>query len=227
MADLFTYLDWRGDLTFSERALNPIDGVILARAAYFPYAKILTPGDMRGMRLADAARAFEALENLPQIVLRADDVRLIAALRESARFAELMVCAYADELDAPTQTQFSAVTFVLPDGARVVSFRGTDSTLIGWKEDFNMGFVCPVPAQTLAVSYLEDIAARAPDAPLYVVGHSKGGNLAVYAAAFCREEVQPRIRTVYNYDGPGFDQTVLARDGYRHIRERVRTYVPL
>ena len=81
MADLFTYLDWRGDLTFSERALNPIDGVILARAAYFPYAKILTPGDMRGMRLADAARAFEALENLPQIVLRADDVRLIAALR--------------------------------------------------------------------------------------------------------------------------------------------------
>lgn len=226
MADLFTYLDWRGDLTFSERALNPIDGVILARAAYFPYAKILTPGDMRGMRLADAARAFEALENLPQIVLRADDVRLIAALRESARFAELLVCAYADELDAPTQTQFSAVTFILPDGARVVSFRGTDSTLIGWKEDFNMGFVCPVLAQTLAVSYLEDIAARAPDAPLYVVGHSKGGNLAVYAAAFCREEVQPRIRTVYNYDGPGFDQTVLARDGYRRIRDRVRTYVP-
>ena len=93
MADLFTYLDWRGDLTFSERTLNPIDGMILARAAYFPYAKILTPGDTQGMRLADALQALEALDGLPQLVLRADDVRLIAALRESARFAELTVCA--------------------------------------------------------------------------------------------------------------------------------------
>ena len=226
MADLFTYLDWRGDLTLSERPLNAVDGVILARAAYFPYARILTPGGRQEMRLADAAQAFAALENLQDVVLRADDVRLIAALGASGRFAELTVGSYADELEAQTQTQFSAVTFRLPDGARVVSFRGTDNTLIGWKEDLNMGVVCPVPAQTLAVSYLESIADSTPDAPLYVVGHSKGGNLAVYAAAFCREGVQARIRTVYNYDGPGFDQTVLAQGGYRRICERVRTYVP-
>ena len=124
-----------------------------------------------------------------------------------------------------TQTQFSAITFKLTEDTYFVVYRGTDNTLVGWKEDFNMSFVCPVPAQTLAVEYLEMIAKQF-DGKIIVGGHSKGGNLAVYAAAFCDPEIQERITMVYNYDGPGFTENVLAEEGYKRICGRIKTYVP-
>ena len=88
-----------------------------------------------------------------------------------------------------------------------------------------MGFVCPVPAQQLAVGYLEE-AAKGYDGEFLIGGHSKGGNLAVYSAAFCKKEIQPKIKTVWNYDGPGFDEKVLSKTGYKNICDRVRTFVP-
>ena len=106
-----------------------------------------------------------------------------------------------------------------------MAYRGTDSTLVGWKEDFNMAFTTPVPAQRTAAEYLRARAAEKPG-PLRVGGHSKGGNLAVFAAAFCGDETQGRILEVQNNDGPGFEAAVTAQPGYRRIAPRVRTLVP-
>ena len=106
-----------------------------------------------------------------------------------------------------------------------MAFRGTDNTLVGWKEDFNMTFMETVPSQKEAVEYLNMVASK-HKGKLYIGGHSKGGNLAVFASAFCEPEIKERIVSVYNNDGPGFSEQVLKSDGYRHMKERVQTYVP-
>ena len=134
--------------------------------------------------------------------------------------------ACVNRIDEETQTQFSAMTMLLPDGSAYVAFRGTDDTIVGWKEDFNMAFTPEIPAQRYAADYLQQAAAALAFRPLLVGGHSKGGNLAVYAGAFCSEAAQQRIELVYNFDGPGFDQKILDQAGYDAICPRVRTFVP-
>ena len=120
--------------------------------------------------------------------------------------------------------QFAAVTAELPGGVHYVIFRGTDNTIVGWREDFNMAFERPIPAQLAAVRYLNETAAALPG-PLVLGGHSKGGNLAVYAASHADAAVQARIRAVYSFDGPGLDDATMAFDGYAAIARRIRSFM--
>lgn len=137
----------------------------------------------------------------------------------------MVLTAYADRLDAESQTQFSAITVKLEEGHYCVAYRGTDNTLIGWKEDFNMGFVCPVPGQKLAVDYLQKGRPAAPR-PAYRLRPLKGGQFCCLRRGFCGEEIQDRIEAVYNYDGPGFDSKVLSEPGYQRICQKIQTFVP-
>lgn len=217
MANIFDYLLWRGDLPLSSHPFHEVDGVILARLAYMPFEYL----PAFPMTLAEAAQCLLAVEDLP--VLQKDDLRLLEDLSKSPRFQNMVLSRYVNELDEESQTQFSAISFRLDDHSSFLSFRGTDNTLIGWKEDFNMCFVCPVPAQTLAVDYLRQ-AAGEESGVFYLGGHSKGGNLAVYAAAF--SGFGDRVTAIYNYDGPGFDESVLQSPGYQAVYQKVHTYVP-
>ena len=148
------------------------------------------------------------------------------AVASNPRFSDIEMGAFLEQFDGEEQTQFAAVTYLLPSGALVVAYRGTDDSLVGWKEDFNMAFQYPVPAQATAADYLARVAALWKDAPIVLTGHSKGGNLAVYASAFCGEEIQSRIESVYNHDGPGFLSEVVTREGFQRILGRVHTFVP-
>ena len=148
---------------------------------------------------------------------------LLQQAAKTRRFADMRLCGYRSALDTGSEIQFAALCIACGDGGTYLAFRGTDETLIGWKEDFNMGVVCPVPSQTLAVDYLNETGGSRP---LIVCGHSKGGNLAIYASAFCREDVQARIRTIYNFDGPGFTEQVLSTEGYARIKPRIQTFLP-
>ena len=132
----------------------------------------------------------------------------------------------ADHLDLQGECQFAAVTFVLPDGRLYVAYRGTDDTLVGWKEDFNMAFLESVPGQRLAAAYLKAAAQCRKRCPILVGGHSKGGNFAVYAATHVGKRVQNRLERVYNNDGPGFKRPVLEQESYQAIRDRIVTIVP-
>lgn len=129
----------------------------------------------------------------------------MTALAASPRFRNIQMLGYTEQFDAAEEKQFAAVCFQITPDLCYIAFRGTDSTLVGWKEDFNMAFKCPVPSQKTAVRYLTD-AARHCRGKILVGGHSKGGNLAVYAAVKCSEDIQKRIERVYSHDGPGFWQ---------------------
>lgn len=226
MANIFDYLAWRGDITLAQSPFNAVDSLILSVLCYLPFDGIVpSTFDRRGITIAEAQTAF-LLRDASCAPVRSDnDVRLLAALAASARFGMMRLTGYVSVFEEATQEQFAAVTIRTGDGANYIAYRGTDHSLIGWKEDFNMSFMTPVPAQRDALAYMGQ-AARHLWGPLRVGGHSKGGNLAVYASAFCGHRIQRRIIRVYNNDGPGFDESVIATEGFRAIRERLRAYVP-
>lgn len=222
MANIFDYIFWRGDLGLEQQPFNELDGLVLCRLSYLPCDGLL--GD-EPMSLSELAAALRAEPELEQRLIRLDDIRLLEQTAASPRFHGIRAYNYVNQIELESQTQFSAISYILDDGRHFIAFRGTDTTLVGWKEDFNMAFICPVPAQLAAVDYLRR-TAESTAANLILGGHSKGGNLAVYAGAFCPEALQERIELVYNFDGPGFDQKVLDQPGYDAICPRVRTFVP-
>ena len=225
VADLFDYMRWRGDLPFSRDGLNDIDNLILCRAAYLPFDGIVPPDMSPHRTLGQAARLLLEKPDAAQLVCMEMDLQLCAALAECPRFAALPVLGYENRVDPEKELQFAAMVFSLNESSHFVAFRGTDNTFVGWKEDFNMSFTTPVPAQLEAVRYLGR-AARALSGELIPAGHSKGGNLAVYAAAYAPAKIQRRIREIYTNDAPGFESAVLHTDGYLAVSDRIRSFVP-
>lgn len=221
MSNCFDYLDWRGDVPFSADGINEVDGMILSRFSYAPLELI---GEERGT-IGGICKKLSEHPELSKNLVRQDDEKLINALCLSPRFSNLEYFFYENKIDRELELQFSAVTVKIAPMLYYVAFRGTDDTLVGWKEDLNMSFTFPVPAQALAKDYLDRVASRLRG-KIICGGHSKGGNLAVYAATFCKKKIQGRIIRVENFDGPGFDGRMLGRSEYISVRERIRTYVP-
>ncbi len=226
MADIFDYLAWRGDLLLTQEKLNEVDGSILTRFAYIPFEYFTDPLPDGFLSIRDVAASALKDEQLKEARRwKLSDDRLLSAMAESARFGSLGVAFPVSRLDEQAQAQFFAVTVKLDTGLYFIAFRGTDNTLVGWKEDLNMSYLCPIPAQEMAVEYVQRVA-NLVEGRIILGGHSKGGNLAVYAGAFCGEGIQERIDAVYNYDGPGFFDNVLQTDGYQRICARIHTYIP-
>lgn len=222
MANIFDYIKWRGDISIDKVDFNEIDNLILARLAYFPFDRILNPQEK--ITIAIAYERF--LENNDYSkILQKEDIDLFPELAKSKRFKNLCLTNYINKIELEQEKQFSAITIELPDKTIYVGYKGTDNTIVGWKEDFNMSFRDFVPAQADAKDYLEEIAKQYKG-KIRIGGHSKGGNLAVFAAAFCMPKIQKRIIEVYNNDGPGFSDNITKSENYKAIIEKVHTYVP-
>ena len=147
------------------------------------------------------------------------------AMASGARFRGCRLHHAIAMTDPEIGMQFSAMCLDLPDGSMCVAFRGTDNTVVGWREDFDMAYTTRVPAQEAAILYLRRAAALSK-APLRLVGHSKGGNLAVYAAAFASKRVQDRIESIISYDGPGMNRETSQSEGYLRIKDKIRSFIP-
>lgn len=225
MNNLMDYIRWRGDLRFSQDPPNAVDALVFAGLSYLHYGTLPQAGPEAAVTLLDAAQEFFTLEDLEQRVRVKTDLELLREAAHSVRFGQCRLCLYRDRLVPEEETQFAAMTFLLDDGSMVLAFRGTDSTLVGWKEDFNMTFQQTIPSQRLAQQYVRE-AAQALDAPIRLVGHSKGGNLAVFAGAKVEPAIQQRILEVYNQDGPGFTQEMMTDPGYLAMVPKIQTYVP-
>ncbi len=226
MSNIFDYLDWRGDLSFGSSSLCPVDTLIFSMLPYIRLEGTVpaSPG-AEPVRLSDAVAAYFK-KPAAETVVNENHHKLLTVLQRSPRFAPLRLLAAQKEIDAENGMQFAALTVLLPGQNLLVAFEGTDDTLIGWQEDFRMSYECPVPAQLRAVEYLRAVAMAHPLRRIYVTGHSKGGNLAMYAAVHCGPEHRYRIRGVYNHDGPGFCDDTLSSPAYAEMRDRIHTYLP-
>lgn len=225
MSDMFDYLDWRGDIRFSQLPVNPVDGLIFSALSYIDLSDIVPESPDETVSLSVAAERFLALPEQAGRFRVRRDLTLLKAAAGTDRFREVQMCFYRAELSQEEESQFAAVTFLPGDGGAYLAFRGTDYTLVGWKEDFNMSFQPEIPAQRKALEYLRTFAAQS-DLPLQLGGHSKGGNLAVYAASKAEPDIQSRITAVYNQDGPGFTGLMMGNPGYIAMVGRIHTYLP-
>lgn len=215
--NMLDYARAYGQDSLTERAFCPLDNLILSQLSYLDYAPAKD-------RLPCALQ--ELIGCVDFGVMAEDNEALFLAAANSRRFSKSIVCNYVNAFSQAQTQQFAAVSFLLEDGSAFVSYRGTDSTLVGWKEDFMLSFTTPVPAQTRAVEYLNDFG-RVFNCPLRVGGHSKGGNLAIYASIFCDRALQDRILQIYSNDGPGFEPKILALEEYRRIKERISCILPV
>ena len=221
--NLFGYLA-REFRTLAEHPLGEVDSLVLACLSYYRW-----PGEgvrgREGLPVRELFRA-ECFEDMTRGLWDPEGlVHLLAAVAASPRFRDVRVCCYVDDFDESVEKQFSACTLLLPSGGAYLSFRGTDNTVVGWKEDFNMAFETGVPSQFAAVSYLERVAPLI-EGPLYLGGHSKGGNLAVCATARCSEHAVARVERSFSHDGPGFTEEALSDAGWLDRAHLVSKTVP-
>ena len=231
MANLMDYLDWRGDITLAVSPFNEVDALILAELSFVDFEGIVPPPEVgRGVRLNEAAEAFFARHGGRDVdmgVLVPDGIsQMLRKLMASPRFCDMTLNGYEALLDDEVEEQFSALTIDLGNGSIYISFRGTDDTIVGWKEDLNMSFLEEIPSQKQAVDYVARIARQYPEKTLRIGGHSKGGNLAVYSAAKSSGDIQERIVAVHNTDGPGFIWDISKTPGHKRIAGRIHTVLP-
>lgn len=229
MANIMDYLKWRGDLSFAQSPFNEVDNLILSELVYVEFAEIVPSPGKGSITLEEANTAFFATHTDEEINARVSSTKVAAfMMREMAktnRFGKIKLSAYINDIRVEEQSQFCAMVVELGDGLCNVVYSGTDDTIVGWKEDFNMSFLSETPGQLKAVAYLENVAEHT-DARLRLMGHSKGGNLAVYAAIHANCGISRRIDIIYSNDGPGFTESMIDLESYRNILPRIHTIIP-
>ena len=207
MGNIMDYISWRGDLTFEQSKFNEVDNLILACFSYVNLDGIPAVAEQKGIELKNLAEEFMKLHMMEELEADKSFIRLapfmMLEMAETNRFGNSVIRNYVNEIVTEAEQQFAAVEIVLEDGTSYVSFRGTDDTIIGWKEDFNLS-TGVVPAQERAVEYVQRVSENT-SGMLRVGGHSKGGNLAIYGAVMCKE-AHEKILEVYSNDGPGFSK---------------------
>ena len=230
--DLADYVEWRGDLPFSKSGFCDVDSLILCQLSYLNFDGLISSEFRQKISLENLWDAFKSSADFEKrcdlgALISRETVRLLELCASSKRFGQIYVSGYVNKIDLKTEEQFSALTFF--EGARnsnpFVAFRGTDDTIVGWKEDFNLAIEEIVPAQRDALEYLER-AAKSARGKILVGGHSKGGNLAVYSSAFVPAKIKKRIDRVYNFDGAGFRQEIIEDARLKEIIPRLHSYYP-
>lgn len=223
MANIEDYIKWRGDLTLEQAEFNEVDNLILSRFSYLPFDNIIKEDET--VTIKELNERFQKEDISKMNILWKNDIDLFPLLGQSKRFGNMKATKYINKIDKELEKQFSAITVIMPDNTIYISYRGTDFSIVGWKEDFNMSFKSHVASQIDSVNYLKMIADIYPN-KLRLGGHSKGGNLAIYAATFIDDEIRSRIINIYNNDGPGFEEKIIKTFEYKQAIRKTHTYIP-
>ena len=227
MGNIMDYINWRGDLSFEQSKFNEVDNLILACFSYVNLDGIPAVAEQKGIELKNLAEEFMKLHTMEELEADKSFIRLapfmMLEMAETNRFGNSVIRNYVNEIVTEAEQQFAAVEIVLEDGTSYVSFRGTDDTIIGWKEDFNLS-TGVVPAQERAVEYVRRVSENT-SGMLRVGGHSKGGNLAIYGAVMCKE-AHEKILEVYSNDGPGFSKEFQELPETEEMMDKIIRIIP-
>ena len=223
--NFLTYLKWRGDLLVKDHPFNEVDALILTELAYIHFEGIVPKLEEESViSIREAAKRYQK-STVREMLYYRDKENLFEELAMSQRFGDMTLCNYVSTLDVEAQQQFAAIHVNITPNLTFIAFRGTDSTVTGWREDFNMSYMMPVPAQQSAVDYVNK-TAKGLFKKYWIGGHSKGGNLAIYAGVFCNPKIQKKIVKINSFDGPGFNRKMVDDASYRLIEDKISAYVP-
>ena len=225
MSTIFDYLDHVTYDSIYDRPFNELDVLALTELTYLPFDRIVPQGDTTNIevRLSDAT---ELVDRTTDFIVTDQHLQLVDNLATSKRFKNIKLLNYVDEYDLDVQKQFAAMTYRLTMDVYLVVFRGTDDTLIGWKEDFHMTYMDHIPAQRRAASYLQHVMKEFPKGRFMVAGHSKGGNLAAYACSYLPDQLSEQVDAIYCYDAPGLNKSIIKTEGYQRIAHLIHRFVP-
>ena len=224
MGIIFDYLDQVAYDSIYDTPFNELDMLMLTEITYLPFDQIVSDQ----MSPDCTCRLFEAAEKVPQdlsMLVTKNRRKLLEKVASSTRFKNIKLMGYVNDIDPDVQKQFAAMIFKIKPDSYILTFRGTDDSIIGWKEDFHMTYMDQVPAQKTAVNYLRKAMDALPG-QFILTGHSKGGNLASYAASQIEPEYQERIQSIYSYDAPGLNHSVITSQGYQTISDKIKRYIP-
>lgn len=224
MKNLLSFIKSYGDKSFDDFPFNEVDGLILSQISYMNIDNFVPKydedkGDVALIKVLQKMQIEEACNNTLD---RKRNQRLIKALKKSSRYDGLKINYFSNKLDDVEVKQFCAMTFIFK-GFMFVAYRGTDVTLLGWKEDLMMAYLDVIPSQIEAVKYLELVCSKRK-LPIYLGGHSKGGNLAVYAAYSADKAILDRVIHIYNYDGPGFIEDLYDSEDMLAIKNKLTAF---
>ncbi|MCR4734473.1 MAG: DUF2974 domain-containing protein [Treponema sp.] len=227
ISNLIDYVEWRGDIPFSVVPLTEVDAIIFSQLAYIKFDGLLQKNNLPLKEVAEIFKNSPDYETRSYmgVLINARIPELLEKCGKSERFKDVELSDYLSILDGEKEEQFAACVFTFDRKKHMVAFRGTDDSLIGWKEDFNISFLPIIPYQTEALSYFTS-AAKKYSGDLYICGHSKAGNAAVYVAVNAEKKIQNRITQIYNFDGPGFTKDFYKREEYALIEPRLKTIFP-
>ena len=220
MANIFDYLTYVQYDSFYDIPLNELDVLALTELTYLPFDNLL---DQSVNRLSDVATRVPRESTM---LTNKERLQLLDQLSQHKRFKNSKLSNFVNDIDVELQKQFAAMTYRLNLDTYLIVFRGTDDSIIGWKEDFHMTYMKEIPAQKHALEYLEDFFKQYPKQKVIIAGHSKGGNLAVYAASQIQPELQEKISAVYTYDAPGLQAHLTETSGYQEVIPKIHRYVP-
>ena len=232
MATSKDFIKKYGDKTFSELPFTDVDNLLLCEIFYMPFEKVLYKGfNDKPVLFSDACKkvfAYNGYKHIsPGFLMNNYISQKMMALAETVRYKDVKVYACESVFGTEPAVQFAAMTFILPDDTKVVVYRGTDDTWVGWKEDLDIYTKKGIPSHKLCVDYLERVAKDFPDGDIIICGHSKGGHVALHSALYCDESVRNRIERVYNNDGPGFySYNYIESKPYNEIINKYRHFVP-
>lgn len=229
---LLDYLKKIGQKSFQEKPCNDLDLLIFSTLIYL---------DLSEDNFSHNKKLFEVLDDINSrkkkiyetlFPFRKKDIKRFLSYLKSRRYENVEVIRYCCKYSLEYEEQFCAATFLIPGQSYITVYRGTDSSFIGWKEDCKLALSKPVPAQRSAAQFLEKAindtrkSPKNSELPMQVCGHSKGGNLAIYAASFISSELRPYISDIISFDGPGINKAIMERGGYKALQNRMRTYIP-
>lgn len=228
MADFFEYVFWRGDVEFSSSEFNPVDALIFSQVSYMNFDGLIPCGYDRSITVKELFSRFKKSPDFAKrknigVVINPKTNDLFEKIADSNRFGKVKLCGWKNRYSEKTEEQFLAFTAFIEDFALIV-FRGTDDTIVGWKEDFNLAFREEIEAQKDALEYVNSFIEKNPNVEVKIAGHSKGGNLAIYSAAKAKKTRQ--ISEVYNFDGPGFSKEDLESRRFKKIQPKVKSFYP-
>lgn len=225
--NIIDYVKKYGETDYATLPFNNVDRLILSQFSYFKFDSLVPQvgEDKPSVTIGHISRMPEVDELFQDERYAKNNRALFDAMAEGSRFSLIRLNYFIDIRDEEKEIQFSAITAFLPDGETHIIYRGTDESIIGWKEDLNMAFMTPIPAQEKALDYINYVAPLI-EGDFSVGGHSKGGNLAVYASMMCSSDIQSRITRIDSHDGPGFTKDVLEGIDFERIRDKVHKYVP-
>jgi len=227
MANVFDYIKHYKEYTLDEIPFNDLDSLILTQLAYINFNDNVAKSSKEAVSIDRLSEHFGDRKrgiffNTDSLLMR-NSVKLLEHLKYTRRFSAIKAYGYVKIIN--DETQFSALSFLLPDKTIFISFEGTDSSIIGWKEDFNLMYQFPIPAQIRAIDYVNNTIGLF-DSKVILGGHSKGGNLAIASAMYCKKYIKKKIVSVYSFDGPGFLKKEFESKEYQEMSKKLKMIVP-